>query len=387
MPSDTQDIDDLIAPLTAFRHDIHANPELGFAEHRTSTLIAAELRKLDLEVHTGLGGTGIVGVLRNGASDRSVGLRADMDALPIQEQSGLSYASSKTGISHACGHDGHIAMLLGAARHLARTRRFDGTVNFIFQPAEEGLGGARKMIADGLFDRCPMDEIYALHNWPDLKAGTAMTRPGPIMAAADRFEIQVQGSGGHAAMPHQTPDAILAASELVSQLNTIVSRRIPPTATAVLSVTQIKGGHTHNVLPAAVQLMGTVRTFDPAIQDVVESALRQTAQGVALSSGTKITVTYDRYYPATINHPDAAALALEAASCAHCRASVAPDPAFTSEDFAFMLQARKGAYLWLGQARGEERIPLHHPRYDFNDDIIPMGIRWHSAVAERVLAP
>ena len=387
MPEDSTYIADLIAPMTAFRRDIHANPELGFAEHRTSAMIAEELRKLDLEVHTGLGGTGIVGVLRAGSSDRSVGLRADMDALPIQEQSGLSYASGKTGISHACGHDGHIAMLLGAARHLSRTRRFDGTVNFIFQPAEEGLGGARKMIAEGLFDRCPTDEVYALHNWPDLKAGTAMTRPGPIMAAADRFEITVEGSGGHAAMPHQTPDAILAASHLVAQLNTIISRRVSPTASAVLSVTQIKGGHTHNVIPAAVQLMGTVRTFDANVQDTIENAIRDMAQGVALGSGTKITVDYDRYYPATINHPEAAALALEAATCAHCRASVAPEPAFTSEDFAFMLQARKGAYLWLGQGRGNERLPLHHPRYDFNDDIIPLGIKWHAAVAERVLAP
>jgi hippurate hydrolase len=380
------EVEDLVAPLVAFRRDLHAHPELGFAEHRTAAHVADALRALGLEVHTGIGGTGVVGVLRSGSSDRSLGLRADMDALPIQEQTGLAHASRTPGVFHGCGHDGHVAMLLGAARHLTRTRRFDGTVNFIFQPAEEGLGGARRMIADGLFERCPTDQVYALHNWPDLPAGTAMTRPGPIMAAADRFEIVVEGRGGHAAMPHQTPDAILAASDLVTQLNTIVSRRIPPTASAVLSVTQIEGGHAHNVLPATVRVIGTVRSFAPEVQDRIEAALRQVAQGVAVASGVGMAVTYDRYYPATINHPEAAAEALAAAACVCRRAEVAPEPAFTSEDFAFMLQARKGAYLWLGQGRGGEHTPLHHPRYDFNDDIMATGINWHVTLAERLLS-
>lgn len=386
MSGTPSEIADLIAPLVAFRRDIHAHPELGFAEHRTSAKIAEALRDIGLEVHTGIGGTGVVGVLRAGGSDRRVALRADMDALPIREETGLAYASQTAGVFHGCGHDGHVAMLLGAARHLARTRHFDGTVNFIFQPAEEGLGGARAMIEAGLFERCPADQVYALHNWPDLPAGTAQTRAGPIMAAADRFDITLEGRGGHAAMPHQTPDAILAASHLVAQLNSIVSRRIPPTSSAVLSVTRIEGGHSHNVLPASVRLTGTVRSFEPEVQDTIEAALRDAVAGVAMANGVKASVVYDRYYPATINHPEAAAEALAAARCACCHAELAPEPAFTSEDFAFMLQAKKGAYIWLGQAREGEHTPLHHPRYDFNDEVIPAGIRLHTAIVERLLA-
>lgn len=379
--------DDLIMPLVAFRHDLHAHPELGFEEHRTAARIAAALRDIEgMDVFTGIGGTGLVAVLKAGSSDRSIGLRADMDALPIQEETGLSYASCTPGIFHGCGHDGHVAMLLGAAQHLARTKRFDGTVYFIFQPAEEGQGGARAMIEAGLFDRFPADEVYALHNWPDLPAGTAATRPGPIMAAADRFEIVLEGKGGHAAIPHHTPDAILAASDLVGQLNTIVSRRIAPTDLAVLSITQIHGGHAHNVLPPCVSVSGTVRSFDPVVQDSIEAALRQVAEGVALASGTKAKVTYDRSYPATINDPDAAEKALAAAACVCGHAHVAPAPALTSEDFAFMLHARKGAYSWLGQGQEGKGAPLHHPRYDFNDDVLATGMNWHVALAEQLLS-
>jgi hippurate hydrolase len=307
-----------------------------------------------------------------------------MDALPIQEQTGLPHASSIPGVFHGCGHDGHTAMLLGAAQHLARTRRFDGIANFIFQPAEEGLGGARAMVEDGLFERFPCERVFALHNWPDLPAGTIATRPGPIMAAADRFEISIEGRGGHAAIPHNTPDAILAASTLVGELNTIVSRRIPPTSSAVLSVTQISGGNAHNVLPAKVIVIGTVRTFDPWIQDRIEDSIRQIAPGIAQASGTSVEVQYDRYYPATINDPSAASEALDAAATV-ARAELSPEPAFTSEDFAFMLQACKGAYLWLGQG-GEKRVPLHNPKYDFNDEVLGIGIGLHVALAERLLA-
>jgi hippurate hydrolase len=377
---------DLIDPLVAFRRDLHRNPELGFAEHRTAARIAEALTGLGLEVHAGVGGTGVVGVLRNGGSERKLALRADMDALPIEEQTGLAYASGKAGVFHGCGHDGHVAMLLGAAQHLARTRRFDGTVSFIFQPAEEGLGGARAMIEAGLFELCPADEVYALHNWPDLPVGTLETRPGPIMAAADRFEITLTGRGGHAAMPHQTPDAILAASALVGQLNTIVSRRIPPTSSAVLSVTQIHGGHAHNVLPPTVAVVGTVRSFDPLVQDRIEETLRAMSQGVVASFGVAVQVHYDRYYPATINHPQAASHALAAGKCACRHARLAPEPAFTSEDFAFMLQAKEGAYAWLGQGGEGEVLPLHHPRYDFNDAVIPYGAAWHVAMAEQRLS-
>jgi hippurate hydrolase len=242
------------------------------------------------------------------------------------------------------------------------------------------------MIADGLFERFPTDQVYALHNWPDLPAGTAATRPGPIMAAADRFEITLTGRGGHAALPHQTPDAILAGSQLVAQLNTIVARRVAATSSAVLSITQIHGGHAHNVLPASVRVMGTVRTFDPLVQDRIEVSLRQVTEGVALANEVAAKVDYLRYYPATINDPEAAAEALAAAASVCRHAELAPEPAFTSEDFAFMLQARKGAYLWLGQGRQAQRTPLHHPHYDFNDDVIATGISWHVAMAERLLS-
>lgn len=383
------DLDELLPGLVALRHDVHRHPELGFAEHRTAALIAAALLELGLETHTGIGGTGVVATLRNGTSARSIGLRADMDALPTIERSDLPYASTVDGTHHGCGHDGHIAILLGAARQLVRTRHFDGTVHFIFQPAEEGLGGAAAMIRDSLFERFPCDAVYALHNWPDLPLGKAQTRPGPIMAAADRFALIVHGRGGHAALPHQTPDAILAASQLVLQLNTIVSRNIDPVESAVLSVTCIEGGHAHNVLPGQVKIVGTVRSFNPAVQDRIEATLRTMVQGVATSSGTRIEIDYLRYYPATINSAAEAGFALEAAAAAGLQASVAPNPAFTSEDFAFMLQERPGAYLWLGQGRpdpgADGERPLHHPCYDFNDDALPLGIGWFVALVERSL--
>ena len=379
------DIADLIEPLIAFRRDIHAHPELGFREHRTAGRIAEQLRALGLEVHEGVGRTGVVGVLKNGTSSRSIGLRADMDALPIDEQTNLPYASKTPGTFHGCGHDGHVAMLLGAAQHLSRSRQFDGTVNFFFQPAEEGQGGAREMVKEGLFERFPCDRVFGLHNWPDLPAGTIATRPGPIMGAADKFEIILEGRGGHAAIPQDTPDAILAAAILVTQLNAIVSRRIAPTASAVLSITQIHGGQTHNVIPALVTIGGTVRTFDAAVQDRIEASIREIAAGVALANGLTASVDYQRYYPATINDAEAVQEALAAAPTVG-EAQLAPDPAFTSEDFAFMLQACKGAYIWLGQGVGERPAPLHNPHYDFNDDVLETGIRLHCALARHWLA-
>jgi len=382
---------DLLPELVALRRDLHAHPELAFEERRTAGLVAQALRLLGLEVHEGLGGTGVVGTLSSGSGTRSVGLRADMDALPMVELGRAAHASRTQGVHHGCGHDGHTSMLIGAARQLARTRRFDGTVHFIFQPAEEGKGGARAMIEDGLFERFPCDSVYALHNWPDLPIGHVQTRAGPIMAAADRFDIVLRGRGGHAAQPHHTPDAILAASQLVAQLHTIVSRRIDPGESAVLSVTRIEGGHSHNVLPAQVSITGTVRSLDAASQDRIEAALRATVDGVALASGTQAEVRYVRYYPATVNTATEAALALAAAKSIGLQADMAPRAAFTSEDFAFMLKHRPGAYLWLGQGRADpgpdgERA-LHHPCYDFNDDALPLGVRWFCEVAERELAP
>lgn len=381
---ETDAIADLMPALVALRRDLHAHPELAFKEQRTAGIVAEALRLLGLEVHEGLAGTGVVGTLRCGSSERSVGLRADMDALPMAEQSRLAHASRNAGAHHGCGHDGHTAMLLGAARQLARTRQFDGTVHFIFQPAEEGHGGARVMVEQGLFERFPCDAVFALHNWPDLPLGQAQTRSGPIMAAADRFDIVLRGRGGHAAQPQHTPDALLAASQLVLHLNTIVARRIDPAASAVLSVTKVEGGQSHNVLPAEVSITGTVRTFDAAVQDRIEAALRDAAAGVALMHGIAVEVAYTRYYPSTVNTPAEAALALAAATDAGLDASEALSPDFTSEDFSFMLRERPGAYLRLGH--GGDR-PLHHPCFDFNDAALPHGVRWFCAVVQRMLGP
>lgn len=378
------DIADLLQPLIAFRRDIHAHPELGFAEHRTAQRIAEQLRAIGLEVHEGIGGTGIVAVLRSGDGKRTLGLRADMDALPIEEQTNAAWSSTVPGCFHGCGHDGHVAMLLGAAQVLARDPGFSGTLNFIFQPAEEGLGGARHMIEDGLFDRFDCERVYALHNWPGLPAGTIATRPGAIMGAADKFKIILEGKGGHAALPQDTPDTILAAASLVQQLNSIIGRDIPPSANAVLSVTEIAGGHAHNVLPASVRIGGTVRSFDPVVQDRIEERMRQMIKGIETSFEVRSSLEYDRYYPATINDTDAAGDALDIAATV-ANAQLAPEPAPTSEDFSFMLQERPGAYLWLGQGRGDNPPPLHNPHYDFNDDVMETGIRLHVALARHWL--
>jgi len=385
------DLADLIAPLVAFRHDIHAHPELGFAEHRTAATLATALRAEGLEVHEGVGGTGVVAVLKVGNSARTVGLRADMDALPIHEKTGLPYASTVEGCFHGCGHDGHMAMLLGAAQALARAARrgaagIDGTVHFIFQPAEEGQGGARAMIEDGLFERFPCDRVYALHNWPALPAGTIATRAGAIMGAADKFRITLRGRGGHAAVPHDTNDSLLAAAALVQQLSTIIARNVPASANAVLSVTEMHAGHAHNVIPGEAVVGGTVRSFDPAVQDRIEQRLRQIMAGIATSFEVSAELVYDRYYPATINDAQAAEDALAvAATVAH--AQRAPEPAATSEDFSFMLQARPGAYIWLGQGQGHNPPPLHNPHYDFNDGVMATGLALHMALARHWLAP
>jgi len=378
------DVSTLIAPLTALRREIHAHPELGFAEHRTAARIAEVLRAAGIEVHTGIGGTGVVGVLRIGTGTRRIGLRADMDALPFDEQTNLPWASRIPGCFHGCGHDGHVAMLLGAAQVLARARDVSGTIHFIFQPAEEGQGGARAMIEDGLFDRFPCDRIYALHNWPALPTGIIATRAGPIMGAADKFAIAITGKGGHAAQPHQTSDALLAGAHLVQQLNTIVARDVPPSSAAVLSITQFHAGHTHNVIPAEVAIAGTVRSFEAEVQDRIEARIRQMLAGIATSFEVACTIDYDRYYPATVNDAAAADDALTVAAGV-AQALRAPEPAATSEDFSFMLQQVPGAYIWLGQGRGAEPAPLHNPHYDFNDDVMATGIRLHLALARHWL--
>lgn len=384
MASTMDEAGDLLPSLVALRRDLHAHPELGFAEHRTASRVAEILRGAGIEVHEGIGGTGVVGILRAGNGKRTLGLRADMDALAIEERTGLAWQSRTPGCFHGCGHDGHTAMLVGAAQVLAREPGFSGTLHLIFQPAEEGLGGARRMIEDGLFERFPCDRVYALHNWPDLPAGTISTRAGPIMGAADKFRIAIEGRGGHAAIPQDTPDAILAASAIIQQLNTIVARDIPPSAYAVLSVTEIAAGHAHNVLPAAARLGGTVRTFDPAVQDRIEQRMRQVLAGAETAFAIRASLDYDRYYPATVNDAEAAADAIEVAATIG-KAEWAPEPAATSEDFSFMLQQRPGAYIWLGQGAEGSASPLHNPQYDFNDEVLELGVGLHVALARHWL--
>ncbi|MEI2683551.1 M20 aminoacylase family protein [Erwinia aphidicola] len=373
-----------MAALVALRRDLHQHPELGYQEHRTSGLVAEFLARLGLEVYQGIGKTGVVGVLKRGTSPRAVGLRADMDALPMADNGTQPWKSQQPNVCHACGHDGHTVMLLGAAQALAADAQFDGTVNFIFQPAEEGLAGAQAMIDDGLFERFPCDEVYAIHNWPQLPLGVVQTRPGPIMGAGDAFSIRVEGGGGHAAQPQLTPDTLLATSELVVALHTIVSRDLDPCDPAVLTVTRINGGFSHNMIPAQATLSGTVRSFDSAVQDRIEQRMRELAQHVTAAHGLTAAVQYDRYYPATINGAEQAATALCAAARAGLAHAEAPKPALTSEDFSFMLQAKPGAYLWLGSA---DSRPLHHSEYDFNDALIPFGIRWYCALVQETLGP
>lgn len=369
--------------LVVLRRDLHAHPELGFQEQRTSDIVANFLQQLGIEVHRGIGKTGVVGILKKGSSERMIGLRADMDALPMQDQSGTDWQSRAEQVSHACGHDGHTVMLLGAAEKLARDVSFDGSVCFIFQPAEEGLAGAKAMIDDGLFSRFPCEAVYAIHNWPELPLGQVQTRPGAIMAAADRFDIRVLGGGGHAAQPHLTRDTLLATSELVVQLNTLVSRALDPCETALLTVTRMQGGFSHNMIPAEANITGTVRTFSPAAQATIEARLRQMAEHITAAHGLHAEVSYLRYYPATLNSAAEAQFCLQALTQAGITAEAAPQPALTSEDFAFMLQARPGAYLWLGSAPCK---PLHHAAYDFNDALIPHGVNVFVTLIRQALA-
>lgn len=371
-----------VTNLVELRRDLHAHPELGYNEFRTAGIIADFLTRCGLEVHTGIGKTGVVGVLRRGDGKRMIGLRADIDALPMNDDGVQGWRSQHEGAAHACGHDGHTVMLLGAAEYLSREGKFNGTVCFIFQPAEEGIAGAKAMIEDGLFLRFPCDAIYAVHNWPELAVGDAQTRAGAIMGAGDRFDITVSGGGGHAAQPHLSRDTLLATSELVVQLNTIVARAIHPCEAATLTVARIQGGFSHNMIPAKAEITGTVRTLSSEVQDIIEARVRQLSEHITAAHGLSAEVKYTRYYPATVNSAAEATLALDAARDAGLNAAVAPYPAMTSEDFAFMLQEKPGAYVWLGSAPS---FPLHHSQFDFNDDLIPYGVKWFSSVVAREL--
>jgi amidohydrolase len=379
--------------LTALRRELHRHPELGFEEHFTADLVARQLERFGVdEIHRGLGRTGVVGVIRGAAGTRgprTVGLRADMDALPMAEENEFEHRSASPGRMHGCGHDGHTAMLLGAARYLAQTRAFDGTVHLIFQPGEEGYAGARAMIEDGLFERFPCDAVYAMHNWPGLAPGTIAVRPGPMMAAADRVTITIEGKGGHGAHAYLAIDPVVVAAHVITAAQTIVSRNVGPLDSAVVSLCSIQAGHPSamSVIPREAVITGTVRSFRPGTQDMIESRLKQLAEQVAAGLGARARVTYERLYPATVNSHDEAWFGAEVASELVGAERVVRDlePSMGAEDFAFMLEQRPGAYFRIGQGGAESGCFLHNPRYDFNDEILPLGAALFVRLAERSL--
>ena len=379
-----------LAPeLVRWRHHLHAHPETAFEERATAAFVAERLASFGLEVHTGLAGTGVVGVLRGGSSADAIGLRADLDALHIHERSGLPHASKHEGRMHACGHDGHTTMLLGAAQALAQRKRIDGTVHFIFQPAEENEGGGRVMVEEGLFDRFPMRAVYGLHNWPSRPAGTFALRAGPLMGAFDIFEIVATGKGAHAAMAYEGRDPMMFASHAIGALQTIVSRNLHPLDAGVVSVTQVHAGDTWNVIPGEVVLRGTVRSFTREVQDTIERRMRTIVDGIAATFEMTATLRYERRYPATVNSvaETGHALAAAAAVVGRERVDTDPQPNMASEDFAFMLQAKPGCYVWMGTQRGPDTPTLHNPRYDFNDDMLAVGASYWVTLAEQQLAP
>jgi amidohydrolase len=373
--------------IVEWRHDLHRHPEILYEVHRTAATVADKLRSFGVdEVATGIGRTGVVGVIRGRKSEsgKVVGLRADMDALPLRETTGKPWASTVTGRMHACGHDGHTAMLLGAARYLAETRNFDGTAVMIFQPAEEGGAGGRAMVADGLMDRWNIQEVYGMHNLPGLAVGKFATRPGPLMAATDEFTIDITGHGGHAARPHGTIDPIIVGAAIVQALQTIVARTVDPIESAVVSVTKFHAGDAYNIIAETAQLAGTVRTLKAEMRDQVETRFRAIIDNLGPAFGAKISLRYKRNYPVTRNHPAQTAFAASAASDVVGAAAVdgnAP-PMMGGEDFSYMLEARPGAFVFIGNGDSEG---LHNPGYDFNDDVIPIGCSYWARIVEAAM--
>jgi amidohydrolase len=381
-------IADFAAELTEWRHDIHAHPELGLQEHRTSELVAEKLKSWGIEVTRGLAGTGIVGTLRSGTGTRAIGLRADMDALEMTEANDFAHRSVNPGAMHACGHDGHTTMLLGAAKYLAETRNFDGTVHFIFQPAEEGLGGGRIMVEEGLFDRFPCDAVYGAHNDTNLPVGTMVAVAGSVSAASDRFWIHIHGKGGHAARPHRTIDPVVVGSHVVLALQSVVARRVDPQEAAVLSITQFHAGSTGNVIAEEAVLNGTVRTLRPEVQDEVQALLTSVATATAAAHGAEAVVDYQRGYPPVVNAPEPTERAAMAAARVLGEGKVIRErrPGMGGEDFSFMALRVPGCFVRIGQAEGERgSTPVHNPRYDFNDDILPIGASFWSTLVEQEL--
>ena len=379
------------AELRAIRRDIHAHPELAFQENRTSDLVAGGLLSWGVEVHRGLAKTGLVGVVKGKktGSGRAVGLRADMDCLPIHETGTIPYRSKHAGRMHACGHDGHTTMLLGAARYLAETRNFDGTAYLIFQPAEEGGGGGKVMVEEGLFERFPADAVYAIHNWPGLPPGQMSVRPGPVMAAADEIAVTLRGKGGHAAMPHLTVDPVIISAQVISALQTVASRNANPLDSIVVSVCSMETSQTgvFNVIPDFVKLIGTVRSFRPETRDLAEARIREVVSGVSAALGGRAEIEYKRGYPSTINSEREAVFAAKVGERVFGRENVFTDaePTMGGEDFSYMLQACPGAYVFLGQGGGPTGCFLHNPGYDFNDEVIPLGAGYLAALVEESL--
>ena len=381
--------------LTAVRRDIHAHPELAFNEERTSGLVAEKLAGWGIEVHRGLAKTGVVGVIagRKKASGRGIGLRADMDCLPMHERNSFEHRSQNEGRMHACGHDGHTTMLLGAARYLAETRNFDGTAYLIFQPAEEGGGGGQVMVKEGLFERFPANEVYGLHNWPGLPPGKLAVRAGPVMAATDEVQITVRGRGGHGAMPHMAVDPVLASAHIITALQSIASRSVSPIDAVVVSICSMATSQVgvFNVIPDHVKLVGTVRSFQPETRELAERRLREIVAHTAQAFGASAEVTYARGYPATVNSAREAQFAAQVGKRLFGADNVITEhePTMGGEDFSYMLKARPGAYVFLGQGGGEagnmSGCLLHNPNYDFNDDVIPLGAGYLAALVEEAL--
>jgi len=396
----------LIEPIVLFqeelqqiRRDLHAHPELCFEERRTSDIVAQKLTEWDIEVVRGMAGTGVLGIIRgarnDGGSTRALGLRADMDALPMQETNTFPHASVNTGKMHACGHDGHTAMLLGAAHYLAQQRDFAGTIYLIFQPAEEGGGGARRMMDDGLFAQYPMEAVFGLHNWPGLAVGSFGVTPGAMMASSNEFEVVVKGRGGHAAQPHQGIDPVMIAVQIAQSWQTIISRNKNPLDAAVLSITQIHAGSATNVIPNDASLIGTVRTFSVPVLDLIERRMQEIATHTAAAFGATIEFRFKRNYPPLINHIEETAFALEVMQqiAGSERVNAEIEPTMGAEDFAFMLQEKPGCYVFLGNGEGAHRAAghglgpcnLHNPSYDFNDDLLPLGATYWVRLAQRWL--
>jgi hippurate hydrolase len=381
--------------LEALRRDLHAHPELCFNEFRTADRVAAKLTEWGIPIHRGLGRTGVVGIVKHGTSRRAIGLRADMDALPMQEANTFAHASTHPGKMHGCGHDGHTAMLLAAAQYLATHRHFDGTVYLIFQPAEEGCGGAREMIQDGLFDKFPMDAVFGMHNWPGMLLGQFAVSPGPVMASSNEFKITVHGKGGHAAMPHNALDPVPVACQLVQAFQTIISRNLKPIEAGVISVTMIHAGEATNVIPNACELQGTVRTFSLAVLDQIEQRMRVLTEHLCAASNLRADFEFRRNYPPTINSAAEADFARQVMADLVGDARVlVQEPTMGAEDFSFMLQAKPGCYAFIANGDGDHRAlghgggpcMLHNPSYDFNDELLPLGATYWVRLAEAWLS-